>query len=293
MKKESEKEESDLVYVAKAICGEENLSFEDWVGTGSFKKVFRVSDKEGGLYALKIIIGSTHDPRTIREIDALKKCDHPNIGKLIKVGNHLVDAKSYDYMVEEFLPGGTLTSKLEEVEKLSIKEINNLGITLINAISHIATLRIVHRDIKPDNIMFREDGKTPVLVDFGIARDLSKASLTKTWQMRGPGTPYFAAPEQLNNRKRLIDWRTDQFSLGIVLCFSHVGLHPYQYTDEHLFSPLTVDRVASWGKQDSEIIDKCNKEGFTCIEKMTKAWPVERFRHPDDLEMAWQNQGVE
>jgi hypothetical protein len=58
---------------------------------------------------------------------------------------------------------------------------------------------------------------TPALVDFGLVRDLSETSLTASWLPRGPGTPLFASPEQLNNEKALIDWRSDQFSIGVIL----------------------------------------------------------------------------
>jgi len=89
-------------------------------------------------------------------------------------------------------------------------------------------LDLVHRDIKPANIMFKEGLETPVLVDFGIVRDLAATSLTQTWSPIGPGTPFFASPEQLNNEKHLIDWRSDQFSLGVTLYFARTARHPYQ-----------------------------------------------------------------
>jgi len=284
---------TNLTQVAKSICDQEGLTFGEYVGGGAFKQIFRVETSDNRVYALKVVKGSASTQRTGREIQAIQKCNHPNIGKLFSVGNHDFDGNKYVFTLEEFLAGGTLTSFLNQNGFLGNKGIFKLGEPLIDAISHIAALDLVHRDIKPDNIMFRTDGVTPVLVDFGLVRDLSAVSLTKSWLNCGPGTPYFAAPEQLNNQKQLIDWRTDQFSLGVTLCYACFGAHPYQLPSESDLSPKTVERVASRGKRSSIVLDKLEKSGLSCLKVMTNAWPVERFRKPSDLEKAWQeNKGV-
>ncbi len=282
-----------LTQVAKSICDEEGLIFGDYAGGGTFKQVFRVETSDGEVYALKVVKGSASTQRTDREIQAIKKCDHPSIGKLFSVGSHNFESNKYEFILEEFLAGGTLTSFLDRNGFLENKEIFKLGEPLIDAISHIAALNLVHRDIKPDNIMFRSDGITPVLVDFGLVRDLSAVSLTQSWLNCGPGTPYFAAPEQLNNQKELIDWRTDQFSLGVTLCYICFEVHPYQLPNESDWSPKTIERVAKHGVRSSVVLDKFKKSGLSCLKVMTNAWPVERFRKPSDLEKAWQqNKGA-
>jgi len=199
----------DLAEVAKSICDSEELILRRCVGGGAFKRAFRVEWAPGESYALKVINGPASAPRTLREIDALKKCNHPNIARLVAADSHYFHEVQYDFTLEEFLSGGTLTTRLLRHGNLDNEETLKLGQALIDALGHVASLDLVHRDIKPDNIMFRDDSRTSVLVDFGLVRDLSASSLTHTWVNRGPGTPYFAAPEQLNNQKRLIDWRTD------------------------------------------------------------------------------------
>jgi len=283
--------ESSLSEIAAAICADRDLIFCAYEGGGAFKQVFRVQNRHGETYALKIIKGGIVSERTEREGNALMRCDHPNIAKLISVGNSEFDRIQYNFTLEEYLAGGTLAARYRQSGFLSNSDVKELALPLIEAIKHIADLDLVHRDIKPENIMFRGDRHTPVLVDFNLVRDLSAGSLTQSWLNQGPGTPYFAAPEQLNNQKSLIDWRTDQFSLGVTLCYVRYGLHPYQFPGEKDLSPQTVRRVATRGRRSDELLTEFTDSGLTCLLKMTNAWPVERFRRPVDLRAAWHSMG--
>jgi serine/threonine protein kinase len=130
-----------------------------------------VQKSEREIFALKIVAEAS--PRTSREVTALRRCNHTNIARLFSVGRHNHQGTSYDYTLEEFLAGGTLTSRLDGNGLLNDEQVLNLGESIIGAIIHLADLELVHRDIKPDNIMFKEDAVTPVLVDFGLVRDLA------------------------------------------------------------------------------------------------------------------------
>jgi serine/threonine protein kinase len=167
-----------------------------------------------------------------------------------------------------------------------VREALDIGRQLVSAVVHIASLGLVHRDIKPDNILFRADHATAVIVDFGLVRDLAGTSLTKTWLLRGPGTPLFAPPEQLRNEKAMIDWRSDEFTLGVVLAFSVFGFHPYQ--EEGSAPELTVERVAERLPQCGRFIEAATNVGMPFLIKMTAPWPVERFRTPQELQMVWE-----
>ncbi|MGO4780240.1 serine/threonine protein kinase, partial [Lysobacter sp. 2RAB21] len=113
------------------------------------------------------------------------------------------------------MPGGTLEAKLL-TRSISPDEVRYIGLCLADVLDHLNDRRLVHRDIKPANILFASDGQTPILTDFGVVRVLDQPSLTRDFVGFGPGTPAYAAPEQLNNEKQLIDWRTDQFGLAVV-----------------------------------------------------------------------------
>ena len=283
--------ETDFDALAKAICGSHKLSFGSSLGSGSFKRVFRVDDSDGRELALKILRDPSPSERVNREADALRRCDHPNIAQIHQLSTFKDGESEYTFILEEYLAGGSLASRAAETGVLDRGSIFAVGSRLNGALEHLATKNLVHRDIKPDNIMFRDAGLDPVLVDFGLVRDLAAASLTQSWAARGPGTPYFSAPEQLNNRKRLIDWRTDQFSLAVSLAFCRYGWHPYQNEGELAYASGTVERVAMHGPRRSGFAAQATADGLPCLIQMTEPWSVSRFRRPATLVGSWLAQG--
>jgi len=274
---------SKLDTIAFAICETKGYEYVDFVGGGTFKETFHIT-MNGCSYALKVFRSGNSSKRTERELEAMVRCDHPNIGKLKFVSSFLHNNQEYLYTVEEYLAGGTLTKRLEN-GCLSIDEVLPIGKGIIQAVSHIASQNLVHRDIKPDNILFREDGTTPVIVDFGLVRNLTDESLTQTWLVQGPGSPYFASPEQLNNQKELIDWRTDQFAVGVLLSICCFGIHPYSNTGDNPSD--VVVRVAQREPLNIDFIANAKEIGFNSLIKMVSQWPIGRFRTPRELLISW------
>jgi serine/threonine protein kinase len=279
---------SELTLVAQQICAATGYSFVAKVGEGAFKETFHVQGREGGSLALKVYKSNAREERTDREIQAMQTCNHPGVVRILSLEAFDIEEGRYFFSTEEFLAGGSLKNRLKTQGLLSIPDVLKLGTHLIEAVAHIASHDFVHRDLKPDNIMFREDGHTAVVVDFGLVRQLNAESLTGTWVMRGPGTPYYAAPEQLNNDKELIDWRTDQFSLGVVLAVCTFDLHPYDTG----FPPATVERVAQRAPLSPEFRDRVRASGLPVLEKMVAPWPAGRYRTPQELISAWNSQAA-
>lgn len=260
--------------IAKEIVTAKQLAFISFEKSGAFKETYRI---QGGsnLLALKVLDPQKCDIlRTQREISSILKCDSPYIGKLYDHGDFIsTNGGSYKYFIEEFFDGGTLSDKLA----LGI-DVNNFklyGTSLCHALNHLKTKNLVHRDIKPDNIMFSLNHNEPKLVDFGLVRDLTQVSATQSWFPQGPGTPLYSAPEQLNNDKKLIKWRTDQFALGLVLGICLTGKHPFEENGMNIGQ--IVDKMANRESCTTNYELEVKKLGFEGLLRMIKPWPVQRY----------------
>jgi serine/threonine protein kinase len=274
-------------HVAKSLSGKLGYSFLRYVASGAFKETYEVQQVGGTKAALKVM-----DPakcnlcRNEREMNSMKRCQHVGIARLLESGETFDDAgQSFYFSVEDFFDGGSLADRLKG-GSLSVERAIEYGKHLAGALEHMASVNLVHRDIKPENIMFRDAAHDPILVDFGLVRDLSRSSLTQTWLASGPCTPLYASPEQLNNDKNLIDWRTDQFAVGVVMSYCITGKHPY--LKEESASEVTAiesvaqrEDVATWFKQFA----RRNRIEF--LIKMLHAWPNRRFTYPTDLVTAF------
>lgn len=268
----------DLQAAARDICVHRNLKFVRDLGKGAFKSAYLVeSNAESWALKIAVVTGSTE--RLTRETAALRGCTHTGVAKLIDVFPHAYGGASLWIVVEEFLSGGTLEQRLQ-LGTLKPQEVRDLGLAITDVLALLDGQRIVHRDIKPANILFRLDG-TPVLTDFGVARLLDEPTLTHGYLPTGPGTPAYAAPEQLNNEKSLIDWRTDQFGLGIVLAECLTGTHPFMPPGGVLHQAIAAVAM----KQEMPISNSAilGMMGFDCLSRTLKSWPIARFRRPCDL----------
>lgn len=202
------------------------------VGVGGMATVYKAKDKKTGrLVALKVpqerFLG---DPRFVRrfhrEAEVLAKMDHPNIVKVYDHGQ--VDG--VDFIAMEYLEGEGLDKLIEE-RRLSLRQAAAILARVADALKHIHAQGIVHRDIKPGNIMvlkgaLREDGVDPRgvrLMDFGIAAGKVLTRLTITGARIG--TPVYMSPEQAKGQK--LDHRSDIYSLGIVLYEALTGQPPF------------------------------------------------------------------
>jgi len=275
-------ESPELASVAELAAAKLGLRGVTFVGKGAFKETYRVEDMNGRPLALKLVdrrkIGLD---RTEREISALKRCNSDRIAKVMDSQIFKApDERVFDLVVEEFLDGGSLDDRLK-TRPFNRSEVIGLAVGLAQAVRDMYPLQIVHRDIKPANIMFRQSSPEPVLVDFGLVRDLSQTSLTATWQAVGPGTPFYASPEQLNNDKPLIDWRSDQFSIGVVLGHLLTSRHPYQTDPTNSSTGIYAARDRRGPSAEFRVAMR--ELGLPVVVKMVNPWPVQRFPTPDAL----------
>jgi serine/threonine protein kinase len=281
-------EEQALSLVAEAFCLAQGLRFQGSSGHGAFKANYRVERADGVTLALKVYLPGSVSERTVREIEALQKISqlgHAHLPAFIMLTQFVHGNATYLISAEEFLGGGTLSARTKDGLTISRDATVLLAKQLTSAVTEFAKLGLVHRDIKPDNVMFRADRTTAVLVDFGLVRDLGKSSLTQTWLAQGPGTPFFAAPEQLNNEKHQIDWRTDQFSLGVSLAICALGTHPYQRPGDSTAD--VVGRVATRESPHADFLSGVERMGLVPLRRMVAPWSVRRFRTTQEMAIAW------
>ncbi len=277
-----------LESVAQAICAASGYTFGGGIGQGTFKETYLATKADDGTkLAVKVLRPGCSTERSNREVDAMKRCVHPNIIALLELAEFEHAGVKCGYLVERFMDGGTLDDRLKK-GLLSRDELLALGDELIRAVGHIADNDLVHRDFKPANIMYPAAGAEAVVGDFGLVRDLTKKSITKSYLLIGPGTPFFAAPEQLNNEKDLIDWRTDQFAIGVTLAVSHFGLHPYREGGED--DGQAIGRVAGRSGPSAKFMQLVADKKLPVLGKMVAPWSAQRVRTPDALLIAWLKQ---
>ncbi len=265
----------DLAAVAAHVCKQRNAALIRELGRGAFKRAFLV-ERGDGKFALKVApITASVKPRFEREAAALAGCSHPAIAVLHESSAWTIDGQEYWVSIEEFLEGGTLADR-QAVARLTHDQVREIGVALLDSLDHLRTRSLVHRDIKPANIMFRK-GSEVVLTDFGIVRMLDAPTLTQDFAPQGPATPLYAAAEQLLNEKALIDWRTDQFCLALVLAECIVGNPPFAANRD--FS-LAVSRVAKREQLPADSADLLKKANFGPLLKALSPWPAQRYRLP-------------
>lgn len=250
------------------------------VGEGAFKTVYRAVFMDGQIRALKILKRAPTE-RDRRELDSMRMCEHPSIVRIIGSGNVSTQGKStIHYVVEEFIEGGSLRDRLNSGNSLSPEEGKELLRQMSPVLEHMRMNHVVHRDIKPANLMIRENTGQFVLTDFGIARLLIEASLTQDFMPSGPGTAYYASPEQLENNKPLIDWRSDQFNLAVCVHESVYGSHPYGSGADIAQS---VKNVAARRGPDPDKMSRARNDGLAVIERMLMPWPFGRYIKYEEL----------
>jgi serine/threonine protein kinase len=197
----------------------------EFLGRGEFGETYRAvrGDDE---YALKVI----HRPGTPehlweREIEALRRVDHPNVVGFRTSGRLEAGGKDYPYLECEFVTGGSVKQKVDEAMRPSTsEEVRTLLTGLLAGSAEIHDLGILHRDIKPANVAVRDgDWGRPVLLDFGLARVLDMSSHTE-YPAR-IGTVAYMAPEQL--RGQPARRRSDLFSVAVVVYEASTGEHPF------------------------------------------------------------------
>jgi serine/threonine protein kinase len=173
-----------------------------------------------------------------REAEIGKKLNHPNILRLLDVGEH-----SRPYIVMEYLEGKTLDQVMNKIRPLPISDAVQIASQVLGALAYMHEHKIVHRDLKPQNIMICNDGSLRIM-DFGIAKSTEMRRITFAGFSPAMGTPDYMAPEQVQGKRG--DERTDIYSLGAVLYEMATGSVPFEGDNSFIVmnARITGDPIA-------------------------------------------------
>ncbi|MEK6278493.1 MAG: serine/threonine-protein kinase [Actinomycetota bacterium] len=190
------------------------------LGSGGFGTVYRAWDERLERdVAVKVIDGGgSASDRILREAQAAARLNHPGVITLYELGE---DGR-HAYLVSELVDGATL-SELSSAGRLSDRDVGEVGADLCDALEHAHARGVVHRDIKPQNILLSSDEPQAKLMDFGIARVLDCAGITATGDV--VGTLAYMAPEQAEGDSA--GPPADVYSLGLTLYEAWTGRNPH------------------------------------------------------------------
>ncbi len=158
--------------------------------------------------------------RFLREGEALRQLNHPNIVKMLDA----VEMDGEHYLVMEFVPKGSLRDILEKTPTLTVQRALYISLDLADALTRAHRLSILHRDIKPDNVLIAEDG-TPRLTDFGMARMSGTPHITQDDAI--VGTLAYMSPETFHGED--VDERSDIWAFGVMLYEMLAGKRPFDH----------------------------------------------------------------
>ena len=245
------------------------------VGAGGMSDVYKAKDLTLGRFvAIKVLKAEFSEDINFvtkfrSEAQAAAGLEHPNIVNIYDVGSE----NGLHYIVMEYVEGITLKTYIEKKGQLSFKEAVSIAIQVGRGIEAAHNKNIVHRDIKPQNIMISTEGKVKV-TDFGIAR----AATSNTISSDVMGSVHYSSPEQARNG--FVDGKSDIYSLGIVMYEMVTGHVPFDHENGvtialmHLQNEITPPSQIRDGIPDSleKIILKC-----------TMKKPEERYQTADEL----------
>ena len=208
----------------------------------------------------------------LREAQATAKLNHPNVAQLYSFG----EENSRYYLVMEFLPGGSLDDRIEKGHRLNELEVLDVGIQIAGGLKAAYQQGLIHRDIKPGNILFAQDG-TAKVVDFGLAR--YENATGQSHQEEGIwGTPYYIAPEKVSDNKE--DFRSDIYSLGGTLFHALAGRAPFEAATS---TDVVMKHLHAAAVSLKAFAPDCTLQTVEVIGRMLKREPAERPQSYEDL----------
>lgn len=194
--------------------------------TGGQKQVFAATHATDGAVVLKLMHPGSDPERTARELESATKVKAPRIPRIFQHGQLTGNTGTIVWFREQRIPGESLSKRILTAP-LACPDLLRLALHVSETLLAAEVARVVHRDVKPANIIVDPTGSF-WLIDFGFARHLDLDSITATAAPAGWGTIGYAPIEQCRNDKREIDARADLFALGVTLYEAAAGRNPHR-----------------------------------------------------------------
>jgi predicted Ser/Thr protein kinase/TolB-like protein len=241
------------------------------LGHGGMGRVYKVQDiKIGEKIALKLIrpeagLDKTSLERFSNELKLARKIRHKNVCQMFDLG----EDQGTRYITMEYVHGEDLKQLIRKVGQLSPGQSIGIARQVCDGLEEAHKLGVVHRDLKPQNIMVDEDGKARIM-DFGIARSLSGKSITGAGVMIG--TAEYMSPEQVEGKD--IDQRSDIYSLGVILYEMVTGRVPFEGETPFTIGVKHKSEIPKNPKEiNTQLSDDLSRVILRCLEKDRKNRP--------------------
>lgn len=260
------------------------------LGSGGFGNTFLAEDTHmpsSRRCVIKQLKPVTHDPKayeTVKERFQREAAVLEELGEgssqIPKLFAYFSEAGQF-YLVQEYIEGDTLSKRVEQGGALSEREVKDILVSLLPVLDYVHSRRMVHRDIKPDNIILRKRDGLPVLIDFGAVKEAMNTVVNAPAQVAPSmviGTPGFMPAEQARGRPT---FASDLYSLGLTAVFLLTGKMPQELQ--------TDDRTGEilWRQQAPNI----HSELVTVIDRAIRFTPGDRFASAQEMLNALQSAG--
>ncbi len=213
-----------------------------------------------------------------REAKSIARINHPNIMAVYDFGQ----TDGIYYMVTEFIEGFSLSKQISDRVMMSVESLSPLIVQCLAGLAYVGTSGIVHRDIKPDNILITLDGIAKI-ADFGLAKDVTRNDATDLTAVGlAMGTPAYMSPEQCMGRK--LDGRSDVYALGVTIYLALTGEKPF--TGQSSFEIMTKQREFT-PPPPRQLNPVLSKEVSDLVMRMLAKNPQDRFKDAEECRQAW------